>query len=271
MVGNSLGWSLYFLWYSQSQDLVRRLRHYPQHAPLTSLDYLSASLAAGFLSATLTNPIWVIKTRMLSTSAQHTGAYPSMLSGLRSIARDEGWRGYFRGLIPTLAGVSHSAVYFVAYEKLKAERAAQLSSLNHSSSTSIIDLGSGPSTDTSISTAKLSNIDYLLISGASKVSAGTLTYPHQVVRARMQTYTSSSLTSPAPLLAHPIERTASQTSTPTSNPHNTLLTTLRSIYAQDGLRGFYRGLGPSLLRVVPSTCVTFLVYENVKWALSSEP
>ena len=31
--------------------------------------------------------------------------------------------------------------------------------------------------------------------------------------------------------------------------------------------GFYKGLLPNLLRVVPSTCVTFLVYENVRWAL----
>ncbi len=229
------------------------MRHYPKDRQISSLDYLIASLASGILSATLTNPIWVIKTRMLSTSAHHTGAYPSMLFGLHAIARVEGWRGYFRGLIPTLAGVSHSAIYFVAYEKLKAERANQLSSspTHHSNSST--------QTNPSTSNKQLSNADYLLISGLSKIFAGTLTYPHQVVRARMQTYTS------AATLPNPIDRMTTQL--PSSNAAQGLQATIRSVWRQDGIRGFYRGLGPNLLRVVPSTCVTFLVYENVKWAL----
>jgi len=234
LVGNSLGWSLYFLWYAQAQDAVRHLRNYAKDAPLSSLDYLTASLTSGILSAALTNPIWVIKTRMLSTSAHHQGAYPSMLFGLRAIAREESWRGYFRGLIPALAGVSHSAVYFVAYEKMKAKRAAQLIS----------------SSSAANQPTNLTNTDYLLISGLSKILAGSLTYPHQVVRARMQTYTSAH--------SNPIDRTTATQG---------LASTIRSVWHQDGIWGFYRGLGPNLLRVVPSTCVTFLVYENVKWAL----
>lgn len=31
----------------------------------------------------------------------------------------------------------------------------------------------------------------------------------------------------------------------------------------EGLKGFYKGLGASLSRVVPATMITFLVYENV--------
>jgi solute carrier family 25 (mitochondrial folate transporter), member 32 len=242
--------------------VLRHLRRYPQHhAPLSSFDYLTASLASGLLSAALTNPIWVIKTRMLSTSAHHQGAYPSMLVGLRAIAREEGWRAYFRGLIPSLAGVSHGAVYFVAYEKLKAERAASLLVQNHPST----DNTTPPTPTEKIpSTAKLSNTDYLLISGASKILAGTLTYPHQVIRARMQTYTAA--------MPNPVDPTTTITTstTLTQNPSTSspgLLSTIRSVWRQDGILGFYRGLGPNLLRVVPSTCVTFLVYENVKWAL----
>ena len=143
-----------------------------------------------------------------------------MISGLRSIYRDEGWRGYFRGLVPTLAGVTHGALYFVAYEKLKAER-RQLKS-----------------------DAALTNTDTLLLSGLSKVFAGGLTYPHQLVRARMQTY-------------------ATMTSTPTLG----VVGVVKQIWAREGFLGFYKGLGPNLLRVLPSTCVTFLVYENVKWGL----
>lgn len=30
----------------------------------------------------------------------------------------------------------------------------------------------------------------------------------------------------------------------------------------EGIGGFYKGLGPSLLRVVPASAITFLVYEE---------
>jgi solute carrier family 25 folate transporter 32 len=39
------------------------------------------------------------------------------------------------------------------------------------------------------------------------------------------------------------------------------------IWREEGLRGFYRGLGTNVLRVLPATWVTFLVYENVRYYL----
>jgi solute carrier family 25 (mitochondrial folate transporter), member 32 len=222
LLGNSLGWALYFLWYRQAQDVIRSYRGYNADKPLSSLDYLTASAASGILSAVFTNPIWVIKTRMLSTSATQHGAYPSMISGLKSIWQGEGYRGMFQGLVPTLAGVSHGALYFMAYEKLKAERRR---SKNHQ---------------------PLTNFDTILTSSLSKVFAGGLTYPHQLVRARMQMYNPGDLT---------LQRSLG------------VVGVMKQIWRHEGIFGFYKGLGPNLLRVVPSTCVTFLVYENVKWTL----
>lgn len=34
-------------------------------------------------------------------------------------------------------------------------------------------------------------------------------------------------------------------------------------FRYEGLWGFYKGLKPNLVRVVPATMVTFLTYENV--------
>jgi solute carrier family 25 (mitochondrial folate transporter), member 32 len=31
--------------------------------------------------------------------------------------------------------------------------------------------------------------------------------------------------------------------------------------------GFYRGLATNIVRVLPGTCVTFVVYENLAWLL----
>lgn len=222
LVGNSAGWALYFLWYREAQDVIRNLRGYAPGQQLTSVDYLTASSASGFLSAVLTNPIWVVKTRMLSTSANQTGAYPGMVHGLRAIWRTEGVRGFFHGLTPTLFGVSHGALYFVAYEKLKLRRKK------------------------SKQDQSLSNMDTIIASSLSKTFAGTLTYPHQLVRARLQTYDPSATTHVRGL---------------------GLMALIKQIWRNEGMVGFYKGLFPNLLRVVPSTCVTFLVYENTRWAL----
>jgi solute carrier family 25 folate transporter 32 len=44
-------------------------------------------------------------------------------------------------------------------------------------------------------------------------------------------------------------------------------TTIKRTWASEGVKGFYRGLGTSLVRVLPGTCVTFVVYENLAWLL----
>lgn len=222
LLGNASGWSLYFLWYKQGQDLVRKVRGYPKDKPMTNVDYLTASAGAGALSALLTNPIWVIKTRMISTSATTKGAYPTMMSGVRSIWRTEGFRGYFHGLVPAFVGVSHGALYFLAYENIKIWQRAR-------------------NPDRTVT-----NTDTAIASALSKVFAGTLTYPSQVVRARLQTYDPSSK----------VVRVS---------PGIIRLTV--DIWRNEGVFGFYKGLGPNLARVVPSTCVTFLIYENTKWLL----
>lgn len=36
-----------------------------------------------------------------------------------------------------------------------------------------------------------------------------------------------------------------------------------NLLSNEGLLGFYKGLGPSTVRVLPGTCITFLVYEMV--------
>ncbi|KAL8761157.1 MAG: hypothetical protein Q9184_002696, partial [Pyrenodesmia sp. 2 TL-2023] len=92
------------------------------------------------------------------------------------------------------------------------------------------------------SEGKLNSVDYLWLSSASKVFAGSATYPYQVVRARLQMYE------------------AGQT-------YNGARDATAQIWKQEGLRGFYKGLAPNLVRVLPNTWVTFLVYEKTKISL----
>lgn len=225
LVGNSAGWALYFVWYDQAKRAIRTYRNYSPSQELTVVDYLSASAASGVLSAVLTNPIWVVKTRMLSTAATDKGAYPGLYQGVRSILQNEGIRGCFHGLTPTLVGVSHGSLYFLAYEKLNTWRRKRKAAQ-----------GKG---------TELSNIDTIINTTLSKFFAGTATYPHQVLRARMQAHGSHV----------------------SAQPNVGLINLVKNIWHNEGALGFYKGMFPNLLRVVPSACITFLVYENVKWGL----
>lgn len=236
LIGNSVSWALYFLWYGRIKAALGV--YHGSDSGLSYYDFFFASGAAGMLlvlieyhvlgklngcfstgamTAVCTNPIWVIKTRMLSTASHHPGAYRSITHGTQQIYRVEGIRGFYRGLIPSLFGVSHGALQFMAYEQLKRYR--------------ISHRGGGENS--------LSTVDYLWLSGASKVFAGSVTYPYQVVRSRLQMYE------------------ADQT-------YKSARDAVAQIWKQEGLVGFYKGLGPNLVRVLPSTWITFLVYEKTK-------
>ena len=167
-----------------------------------------------------TNPIWVIKTRMLSTAANHNGAYISMIQGTRKVFQHEGVRGFYKGMLPSLFGVSHGAIQFMTYEQMKNHKRIKQPE------------GRG-----------LENRDYLIFSGLSKILAGALTYPYQVIRSRLQAHGADTV-------------------------YRGSRDVFEQILRKEGCCAFYKGLTLNLIRVVPSSCVTFLVYENVKTHLS---
>ncbi|KAL8791441.1 MAG: hypothetical protein Q9213_000057 [Squamulea squamosa] len=215
LAGNSISWALYFLWYSRIKVALQT--YHVTGNGLSYYDFFLASGVAGALTAICTNPIWVIKTRMLSTASHHPAAYRSISHGTQQIYQAEGIRGFYRGLLPSLFGVSHGALQFMAYEQFKRQRASRLEGGERS----------------------LTTVDYLWLSGASKVFAGSVTYPYQVVRSRLQIYE------------------AEQT-------YKGVKDAISQTWKQEGLRGFYKGLGPNLVRVLPSTWITFVVYEKTR-------
>ncbi|KAI4215057.1 MAG: hypothetical protein LQ351_002371 [Letrouitia transgressa] len=227
LIGNSVSWALYFLCYGGIKDRLGA-----DQRGLTYYEYFIASgtagsrptttksaklISLGTLTVICTNPIWVVKTRMLSTAASHPQAYQSITHGVRHILRSEGFRGFYRGLTPSLFGVTHGAFQFMAYEQLK--------EVVHSSKPDERKM--------------LTAFDYVWTSSAAKIFASTTTYPYQVVRSRLQTYEAG-------------------------RNYLNAKDTVAKIWQREGLRGFYKGLSPNLFRVLPSTWVTFLVYEEAK-------
>ena len=91
--------------------------------------HMLAAAQSGVLTLAMTNPIWVVKTRLCLqydavTAAGGGGAdgkrtYKGMLDAFYKIGRYEGVRGLYKGFVPGLWGVSHGAIQFMAYEELK--------------------------------------------------------------------------------------------------------------------------------------------------------
>ncbi|KAH8821503.1 mitochondrial carrier protein-like protein [Xylogone sp. PMI_703] len=242
LLGNATSWSLFFsfksiaekqiaIFHSQSLGHRQLLGGDIEDARisranlLSPLDYFAASGIAGLLVTFATNPIWVLKTRMLSSDKGSAGAYASMWHGARQIWHADGVRGFYRGVGISCLGVSHGAVQFGVYDPLKNLWRKYLFRHGH------------------VRDEKLSNSATLAISSTAKIVAGTVTYPYQVIRSRLQTYDAE-------------ERFGRGISGVVSR-----------VWQEEGFKGFYRGVGASVLKVLPATWVTFLVYENMKFYL----
>jgi solute carrier family 25 folate transporter 32 len=238
LIGNASSWAIFFYFKSIIENQLFQFHNRPsaksgiERRSLTPADYFLASGLSGTIITLTTNPLWVLKTRMLSSDKGTEGAYEGMWHGTRHLWRTEGVRGFYRGVVVSLIGNSHGAVQFAVYEPMKNLWRKHLDNKNESNASNTIKGQKGD---------KLGNTVTLAISGSAKIIAGTVTYPYQVVRSRLQTY-------------HGDEKFGKG-----------IRGVTLKVWREDGWRGFYKGLGTNIVRVLPATWVTFLVYENVRY------
>ncbi|KAM6495496.1 Mitochondrial carrier domain containing protein [Amanita muscaria] len=228
IAGNAASWGLYFWFYNI-------LKHHASrddvNQQLSAGAYLLCSAEASAATAVLTNPLWLVRVRIFASPPSAPPPYRGLYDGLSAIYRTEGLPGLFKGTTLALVGVSNGAVQFVAYEKMK-----QWGFDRKRKRFEKAGIPWTPEVD------KLSNLAYSFMSISSKIVALSVTYPYQVVRSRVQNNASQGLFPNIP-------------------------TTIKRTWANEGIRGFYRGLGTNMVRVLPGTCITFVVYENLAWLL----
>jgi len=200
-----------------------------------------ASITAGACSTLLTNPIWVIKTRLMSQSSRSTSEgkrvgfyYKSTWDAAKQMYRGEGLRSFYSGLTPAMLGLTHVAVQFPLYEFFKMRFTGY-------------GIGEHPPENEGTHWLAISASTFL-----SKTCASTATYPHEVLRTRLQTqrrrYGVSS--------SDGMQRTPEK--------YNGMWQTSKIMFREEGWRGFYAGLGTNLLRAIPSAMTTMLAYEYLQ-------
>ncbi|KAM6497465.1 mitochondrial carrier protein RIM2 [Amanita muscaria] len=138
-----------------------------------SLVHLTAAALAGIVTGTCTNPIWVVKTRLQLSVASATQAdgkarTERMLGGswrtIKQIMREEGFRGFYKGLSASYLGVAEGTIQWVLYEQFKKVNAR--SEGGEGLLQWFVALASG--------------------GGTAKLVASLATYPHEVLRTRLR-------------------------------------------------------------------------------------
>jgi solute carrier family 25 folate transporter 32 len=161
VLGNGISWGLYLFIYNTVDVLHTNTFERKQ---LTFQHRLIYSTIAGITTISITNPIWVVKTRMcLQYSNSRTNLhYKNTFDCIRKIYRLEGMKAFYKGLIPGIFGTIHGTIQFVSYEQMKAFYVK------------------------TFHTTEFSTPIILTFSALSKLIAATTTYPYQVVRTRLQ-------------------------------------------------------------------------------------
>ncbi|GFQ07818.1 folate transporter 1 chloroplastic [Phtheirospermum japonicum] len=222
VLGSTISWGLYFYFYSIAKQRYSRSRD-----ELSPGLHLAAAAEAGGLVCLCTNPIWLVKTRMQLQTPQQARPYSGFHDALRTILKEEGWRSLYKGLGPGLFLVTHGAIQFTAYEELR-KMLINFRTEEYERNSNIAD-------------NSLDSIDYAVLGASSKLAAVGLTYPSQVIRARLQ------------------QRPNIEGIPRYMDSLHVVKETLRF----EGVRGFYKGITANVLKNAPAASVTFIVYENV--------
>ncbi|CAB9499707.1 dinucleotide transporter 2, mitochondrial [Seminavis robusta] len=243
VIGSAVSWGGYFYLYEGFKKQLRQSKQARgKSEELHSLDNFGVAVLAGACMVFLTNPVWLIKTRMQLQMKRSSDAYnvkkpyKGLVDAAATIVREEGFWALYKGTVPALALTSHGGVQFVAYEFLK--KHFHYARPKRDESKSVLER------------LELS-MGFLTIGAVSKVIASTVTYPLQVLKARLQQRSES------------LEITADGDIKAVRREYQGVIKSIRRMWQREGIAGFFRGCIPNAIRVAPGAAITFLVYESV--------
>lgn len=260
-------WAVYMSVYDSAREYFYTHGHDQTNADKWAAR-IYASLTAGACSTLATNPIWVIKTRLMSQVSRTANAssrtpwhYTSTLDAAQKMYRAEGMAAFYSGLTPALLGLTHVAIQFPLYEYFKQQFTG-------------LEMGESPAQH---GNEGKNTLGILAATFLSKVCATSATYPHEVLRTRMQTQqrhvhpepqhgvsSSTHHTQTLPGKGRAVGNTDGSAYRP---KYRGVLPTFRLILREEGWRAFYNGMGTNMIRAVPAAMTTMLTFESIKGAI----
>ncbi|KAG7477553.1 hypothetical protein MATL_G00070850 [Megalops atlanticus] len=165
LVGVAPSRAIYFAAYSKSKEMFNGI-----FVPNSGLVHMSSAGFAAFVTNSLMNPIWMVKTRMQLEKRARGEKKMNALQCARYVYRTEGVRGFYRGLTASYAGISETMICFLIYETLK----------KHLADNRFSPANSG--TDKRPSDF----LDLMAAAAIAKGCASCIAYPHEVIRTRLR-------------------------------------------------------------------------------------
>ena len=225
--------SAYFYTYHRCKAFLDQRASHVGCAAGSIPNALLSGFVAGVVGNTITNPIWMVRTRMQLQANTEMGqiVYHNYYDVIRSIYQQEGIAGFYRGLQASYWGCTEGAVQFILYEQMK---------------TKLLSLRNERLRQNNLpETKELTNSMYFWSAATAKMIASMATYPHEVARTRLREQSRMGL-----------------------YKYSGMWQTIRTVAREEGRVGLYSGMGVHLLKVVPNSALMFLTYEVVRGWLS---
>lgn len=231
-----------FFSYDMYRKLLLRLSG-NQNKPNRAERFVAGAMAG--VTATVTCfPLDVMRTRVMGPGGHQ---YGGVVSTFRELLQKEGVSSLYVGLLPAMISMAPAgAVFYGVYDLLKERQLRPVRVKN----------GREPG-DTS-GGEQLGPLQMLLFGGLSGASAEAVVYPMEVIRRRMQVQAASASSAGV--------ANASQAAMQKIrvNAFQKLGSTVVSLAEEQGLRGFYAGMLPNMLQVLPNAALSYFAYETFK-------
>lgn len=157
--------AIYFWAYSTAKRNVNGAL--PKANRDTPFVHVTSAAMAGFTASTLTNPIWLIKTRLQLDRSSGSSSL-SIRKCITRIHSDLGVRGFWKGVTASYWGISETVIHFVIYEYLKKQLFLAQNKRKTDEKTFLDFAG------------------FMLCGACSKTCATIVAYPHEVARTRLR-------------------------------------------------------------------------------------
>lgn len=177
-----------------------------------------AGAIAGSATVLMTNPIWVVNTRMTArqsesssdlpspaTESKKPAKKPSTIATVINLVKEEGPLALFAGVLPALVLVINPILQYTIFERLK---------------------------DILAKRRRVTPRDAFFLGALGKLAATSITYPYITVKSRMHVATKD-------------------------GPQDGMMQSLKRIIREEGWGGLYKGIGPKVSQSVITAAFLF--------------
>ncbi|GAM83304.1 hypothetical protein ANO11243_012910 [Dothideomycetidae sp. 11243] len=212
---------VYYYWYEWTRAFFLKAAAAGGRASqkLTTLESMAAGAIAGSATVLMTNPIWVVNTRMTARKNEadnealptiegqkpRKSASPSTIGTLMSILQEEGPARLFAGVLPALVLVINPILQYTIFEQLKNALEKR---------------------------RKVTPTDSFYMGALGKLAATTITYPYITVKSRAHVATGE-------------------------GSKEGMISSFNRIRREEGWAGLYGGIGPKVTQSVLTAAFLF--------------